>query len=204
MVDALHLTPEECGYTASLINVTGRSASSPDRAQGDTVEEPLQRILDAAAALPIHVQNERTDIVAANRLGRALYAFHFEDHRRPPNAVGFLFLDPRARSFFIDWEHAATQGVAYLRASSARDPGDARLGALIRELSEQSAEFAQMWATHTVQFDLVGTRRIHHPHVGRLDLDYQGLLVVGQRRLRLIAYSAPPGSLTAERLAQLG
>lgn len=199
---ALRLTPQECAYVASLISVSGRSAPAGGEGPDDVVGEPLQRILDAASELPIHVLNERCDIVATNTTGRALYPFHFEGSDRP-NAVRFLFLDPRARSFFVDWELWATQGVAYLRASSARDPGDVQLRNVVRELSEQSHEFESAWASHDVQFDLVGTRRIDHPDVGRLDLDFQGLLVVGQRRLRLTAYSARPGSATARRLARL-
>ncbi len=199
---ALGLTAEETAYVASLITVTGRSIPHPDDRPDDAVSEPLQRLLDATE-LPVHVQNDRCDIVATNRAGRALYPFHFEDPRRPANAVRFLFLDPRARSFFIDWDQWAIQGVAYLRASRARDPRDERLRALVGELSGSSPEFARTWATHDMRFALVGRRRIDHPHIGLLDLDFENLAVVGQRRLRLTAYSAPPGSPTSERLARL-
>lgn len=203
LAEALQLSAEEKEYVASLISVTGRSQPDRDDAPDDRVDEPLMRLLDAAAALPIHVQNERTDIVAANALGRALYPYHFEDRQGPPNAVRFLFLDPRARAFFVDWERWALQGVAFLRASTARNPHDARLSALVDGLVARSAEFGRLWTTHDVQFHLVGTRRIDHPRVGRLDLDFQGLTVAGRQWLRLVAYSAPAGTPTAERLARL-
>jgi hypothetical protein len=53
----------------------------------------VQRILDALTA-PALVSNARMDYLAANRLGRALYAPLF-DSPVGTNAARFLLLDPR-------------------------------------------------------------------------------------------------------------
>ncbi|MCA0294839.1 MAG: hypothetical protein LCH96_05895 [Actinobacteria bacterium] len=160
----------------------------------------LQRVLDALA-FPAHVQNERCDLVAANDLGRALYPFHFETP--VPNTVRFLFLDPRARTFYLDWEPWADQGVYYLRSASARHPGDRRLRRLIEELGAASPDFLEAWQTHEIEHAPLGTRRLDHPVVGRLDLDFQNLQVSGQPGLRVIVYTAEPGSPTAAGLDAL-
>lgn len=203
LVTALALAPDERAYVTTLIPVTGEGIPKAQASRGpDAVGSILQRVLDGLVSIPAHVQNERCDIIGTNALGRALYPFHFEGHC--PNSVRFLFLDPRARTFFVDWEPWAAQGVHYLRSASARDPGDARLQAMIDDLCAESAEFKLARESHAVQSSPVGTRRLLHPEVGQLDLDFQNLQVTGQPGLRVIAYTADPGSPTAARLARLG
>lgn len=53
---------------------------------------------------PATLSNMRGDYLAANELGRALYAPLFESREQPPNSARFTFLDPAAQEFFVDWE----------------------------------------------------------------------------------------------------
>lgn len=200
LVDALQLSPQEADYIASTITVPGWV---PLGMADEAVPEQVLRLLEGVATQPIHVLNERCDIVAANSLGRLLYPFHYQAEAGP-NSIRFLFTDPRARSFFPDWEQWAHQGVAYLRGAAARHPRDRLLAEFISELLQASQEFSDSWHSHDVHYDPVGTRRVNHPIVGLLDLDFQALLVVGHPLLRITAYSAPPGSPTQQRLADLG
>ena len=57
----------------------------------------------------------RCDYLAANQLGRALYAPLFESREQPPNSARFTFLDPAAQEFFRDWEKAGKHLVAATR-----------------------------------------------------------------------------------------
>lgn len=52
-------------------------------------------MLDAITRAPALVRNGRLDYLAANQLGRALYAPLFESPAGPPNSARFVFLDPR-------------------------------------------------------------------------------------------------------------
>ncbi|WP_051795104.1 hypothetical protein [Kibdelosporangium aridum] len=62
------------------------------------------------------VRNGRKDVVASNPLAWALHAPVFESEttgkRGRPNIARYIFLDPRARQFFVGWEATA----ALLRA----------------------------------------------------------------------------------------
>ena len=84
----------------------------------------MQRILDAMTTAPAYLRNGRMDILAANRLGRALYSPLFDDPARPPNHARFIFLNPAATEFFADWERAGQDTVALLRAEAGRNPYD--------------------------------------------------------------------------------
>lgn len=198
LAGALRLTPQETDYIASIITVPGWGA----RAVTDLVPPTLQRLLDGMPHLPAHVLNERCDLVAWNSTGRALYPYHF-DGDQEPNAVRFLFTDPRARTFFRNWERWSQQGVAFLRSALARHPQDRDLAAFVAELRNTSDEFADGWTRLDAHYDPVGTRTVEHPDVGRLTLDFQELRVAGHPGLRITAYTAPAGSATAARLEQL-
>lgn len=61
-------------------------------------------MLNAMTAAPAFVRNRRLDILAANRLGQALYSELYVDPARPANTARFIFLDAqRAADFTRSW-----------------------------------------------------------------------------------------------------
>lgn len=115
----------------------------------------------------------------------------------------FLFLDPRARDFFVDWRQWADEAVQYLRASRARYPQDAGVNELVCELHAACEEFRTAWEAHEVTYRATGRRRLRHPEVGELELEFLNLDIEERQDVRLTVYSALPGSPSAERLAKL-
>jgi hypothetical protein len=141
------------------------------------------------------LHNGRWDVHAANRPGRALYAAAFADPRRPANLARYLFLDPEARLFYVDWERQAEGAVALLRAEVGRHPYDDELSDLIGELLDGSDFFRRWWAVHDVR-RLGGAlrARIHHPRVGDLTLTYEALAISAIPGLTIGIWTAAPGS----------
>ena len=159
----------------------------------------MQRILDSIDA-PATVSNMRCDYLAANQLGRALYAPLFESREQPPNSARFTFLDPAAQEFFLDWEKAAKDLVAALRSMAGRNPYDRALSDLVGELSTRSEAFRIWWAAHNVRYHQTGTKRLHHPVVGDLELSYEVMELAADTGLRLAIFTAEPGSRSEEAL----
>ena len=162
----------------------------------------VQRILDAMTTAPAFVRNGRLDILAANRLGYALYS-HVSPGQ-PANTARFVFLDPRSDEFYLDWDHVANELVAILRSEAGRDPHDRGLTDLVGELSTQSEAFRTKWAAHNVRFHDTGTKRLHHPVVGDLELSYESMELSADAGLTMFAYTAEPGSKSEEALNLLG
>jgi MmyB-like transcription regulator ligand binding domain len=75
-------------------------------------------MLDAMSGAPAFVRNARLDKLAANALGRALYAPMFESPAQPTNTARFAFLDPRSTEFYADWDDVANQVVSILRSEA--------------------------------------------------------------------------------------
>jgi MmyB-like transcription regulator ligand binding domain len=127
----------------------------------------------------------------------------FEGQERP-NAARFVFLDPRARDFYLDWDRVARDVVATLRSAAGRNPYDRDLSDLVGELSTRSEEFRQHWAKHDVRFHISGVKQFRHSQVGDLELNYERLEVVFDTGLTIFTYTADPGTRSAEALALLG
>jgi hypothetical protein len=167
------------------------------------VRPSVQRILDAITGTPAYVRNGRRDVLAANQLGYALYSEMYLDPVRPVNVARFVFLSPRARTFFLNWESAANDTVAILRSEAGRNPFDRGLMGLVGELSLRSEEFGTRWASHNVRFHRTGFKDIHHPVVGDLHLSFEAMDLPADPGLSLVVYSAEPGSASEDGLKLL-
>ncbi|MBB5916388.1 transcriptional regulator with XRE-family HTH domain [Nocardia transvalensis] len=168
------------------------------------VRSTLQRVLDAISDAPALIGNGRYDVLAMNHLARALYSPVLADPRRPANTARFVYLAPEAaRDFFVDYDRIAGDVAAKLRMEAGRNPHDEELIALVGELSTRSALFRQRWASRDVRLHRSGRKRMHHPVVGRLDLDVESLDLPAEPGLYLTVYTAPAGTPTADNLALL-
>jgi transcriptional regulator with XRE-family HTH domain len=193
---------------AHLFHLARAAHPTPARARRRQVKHrvrpDVQWTLDAITGAAAFVGNNRLDLVAANQLGRALFSELYAAPARPVNNARFVFLDPRAETFYRDWDRAASESVAILRWAAGRDPHDRELSDLVGELATQSETFRTRWAAHNVRFHNTGVKQFHHPIVGELDLTYNRLDLAADPGLTIFAYTAEPGSRSQEALKLLG
>lgn len=173
---------------------------APAPASG-AVRPGVQLLLDRMADCPAMVLDHRMDVLAWNALGDALHGFTADPLRR--NMPRLVFLDPQAPELFPEWPAVAAETVRYLRLGAGRRPSDEALAALVCELSLRSEAFRRLWADHLVREKTHGVKRINHPVAGELRLSYETLALPGEPDHTLVAYTAAPGSPTADRLALL-
>lgn len=194
---ALRLTDVERDYLFSLARPTSaRGRQVPVR----TVRPSLRRMLDSLTT-PAVIYDVTQEIVAANILGRALFAPLFETGR--PNLARFAFLDSRAPDFYLDWPMACSLTAATLRYEVGKDPLNEELTALIGELSTRSPQFRRDWADNDVHEHRTGTKGYRHLAVGELTLQFDNLEAPGEPGLQILTYTAEPGSPSEEKLALL-
>jgi transcriptional regulator with XRE-family HTH domain len=205
LVRALRLDDAERSHLFDLARAAQPTiAPRRRRPAKQPIRPSVQHILDAITGAAAFLRNGRLDMLAANTLGQALYAPMFQSPLRPPNSARFIFLDDHAREFYVDWEKAANDVVAVLRAEAGRDPYDRCLSDLVGELSTQSDEFRTRWAQHNVRQHITGIKHFHHPVVGDLSLTYDRLDLVADPGLTIFTYTAEPGSRHEDTLRLLG
>lgn len=199
---ALQLDEIEKTHLFDLVRAA-KQRSPKARRTPEEVRPSVQRLLDAITDAAAFVRNERQDILAANRLGHALYSDVFANPQRPPNLARFVFLDPQSRRFYRDWDGIANAAVGNLRAQAGRDPYDRELTDLVGELSMQSEHFRVRWAAHDVRQYRTGTQPFHHPLVGDLTLSYEALQLTADIGQILIVYTAEPDTPSQQALTRL-
>ncbi len=201
---ALQLDEAERSHLLALARTANDTATSRKRRPtAQRVRPGMQRLLDAMHDAPAVVRNARLDVIATNKLGRALLAPAFAHPTAPTNLARFTFLDEQATRFFLDWEDVANATVSLLRIEAGRDPGDRNLSDLVGELATRSDQFRVRWAGHNVRLHDHGNKRFRHPIVGDLTLSFEELPLPADPGLTVTAYTAEPGSRSHDALALL-
>jgi transcriptional regulator with XRE-family HTH domain len=200
---ALQLDEAERDHLVDLARASDRPPARRRQSRTAGVTASVQQVIDAITEAPAWVRNARHDLLAANRLARALYAPVLADPRRPANTARFTYLDPASHQFFTDWERAADDIAAMLRSEAGRNPHDKQLVELIGELSTRSEDFRTRWAAHNVRFHRTGYKKLHHPVVGDLELSFEAMELPSAPGLTMLVYTAAAGSPSADGLKLL-
>ncbi|MHC5560653.1 helix-turn-helix transcriptional regulator [Kocuria sp. U4B] len=201
---ALHLDESERAHLFDLARAAGPGRRARRRVEPVLPVRPsIQRLLEGWTGIPALVRTGRMDVVAVNPLGRALFSEAFTIPARSVNLARFCFLDPRAGSFYADWEAFADDIVALLRTEAGRNPYDKGLTDLVEELAIRSEAFRTRWGAHQVSLHRTGTTGFHHPVVGNLQLVFDTLELPADPGLTLKTYSAEPGTASEDALKLL-
>jgi transcriptional regulator with XRE-family HTH domain len=168
------------------------------------VPQTIRNLLAGLDDYPAYVVNAAYDMVAWNAVADRLMGWLSQLAPDQRNILRTNFSGPHAAAALADPHYAGflRQCVADVRASLARDPGDAVLRALVDELLRSSPEFGELWADHEVGVRTVQTKRVVHKEHGPLEFDCQVLEVPGSC-YRLIFYVPQPDSRTAEVFAMM-
>lgn len=184
-----------------------RAVATPRRGAAETgvqrVRPSLHQLLDSFTGHPAFIRGRRTEVLAMNPLAAFLLTDFPAKPARERSLIRWAFLDPQARERYVDWEKIASSMVGTLRLDAGRHPDDRLLAQLVGELSVHSEAFRTWWADHRVVERRDGTKRLHHPLVGRLDISYEALEVTGEPDQTLFIYTTTPGTESEAKLRTL-
>ncbi|WP_157226495.1 helix-turn-helix domain-containing protein [Gordonia soli] len=187
-------------YVFALISA---DAAPPRQRRAQRVPAHLQRVLDDLHLVPAVILGRRMDILAWNRLAAVVITDFDALPSRRRNWVHLTFTSSAVRALYPDWPTVARQCVAQLHLEAGRNPHDRQLTELVGELSVLDPDFRRWWSDHHVALRTRGTKRLLHPAVGELILDWDTVIWSGDPELQLISWTAESGTPTYDRLNQL-
>jgi transcriptional regulator with XRE-family HTH domain len=185
LAKALRLTGDEHAYVFDLT----RQWTSVRRQAGPE-SGSLAQLVQAMSPLPAMLVNHRFDICAWNPELAALmldFAGVSADKR---NTMWLCTLEPAFADYYPDREQVIREGIADLRAAWAAHADDTELADLVGRLTAESEEFATWWERRDVKIKGNGRKRILHPEIGPLTLEYDVLTPLGDAGQRLVVYRA--------------
>ncbi len=159
----------------------------------------LQRVLDALKVSPAIIKTATWDVVAWNHAAAALLTDYAKLPREQRNILRLIFADSRVRAAQEDWQSVARFVVGAFRADAARAGASAEITQLVEELSRTSPEFEALWRTNDVVAHGEGLKRLHHPELGLLELEFSAFAVDGRPELGMIVYN-PATQDVADRI----
>jgi transcriptional regulator with XRE-family HTH domain len=186
----------------------GRERTRRHRLPAEQVTSAMRQLMAAFGNSPAILLGRRSDVLAWNLTGHALFAGHLdpEGPDRPatrPNTARLVFLDAHTRELYgADWPRKARDVVGKLRLAVGEYPDDARLASLVGELSTRSPQFAALWAEHRVRAWDLAEYRMQHPLVGTMSVLQHSMPVprTSGIRLAVVTAAADSPSQTALRL----
>ena len=154
----------------------------------------LQRLLDALEVSPALIKTATWEVVAWNRAAAAVLTDYGTLPLGQRNILRLIFCDPRVRAAQYDWESIARFVVGAFRADAARAGAVSEVGELVDELCGRSPEFAALWRDNNVHGHGEGVKRLRHPILGPIELEYSAFAVDGRPDLGMIVYNPATGA----------
>ncbi|TGP87531.1 MULTISPECIES: helix-turn-helix transcriptional regulator [unclassified Mesorhizobium] len=170
--------------------------------RADGVSPRLQRLIDTLEASPALIKTATWDVVAWNSAAQVVMTDYSTLPHGQRNILRFMFLSPAIRAKQHDWENLARFVVGAFRADAARAGAVSEVAQLVDELCGASPEFATLWRENDVLAHGDGTKRLKHPELGDIELEYSAFAVDGRPDLSLTVYN-PVDSKVADRIRDL-
>jgi transcriptional regulator with XRE-family HTH domain len=197
---ALRLTDAEREH---LFQLAGQRVPGEGRIR-DTLPRSVARLVEQLSASPAAVCDAGWNPIAWNPMWSAVIGDPLERPERERNIAWrhFTGLPTRVVRTSVQQREFEDAVVADLRTSFGRYPDDQRLAQLITDLRETSARFRGLWQARRVGLYEQERKTIDHPRVGVLQVDCD-ILTTHRNDLRVVVYTAAPGSRSAKALEEL-
>jgi transcriptional regulator with XRE-family HTH domain len=175
-------------------------AAPPDECT--TLFPTARRILESLEPNPAILLNARWDVLAYNRVYASFFPSLDDVAREDRNCIWLAFTDPQWREVIVDWEEATARMVGEYRAAMAEHLDDPSWRSLVERLLAASPDFAARWERHDVRRMESSRKRVRHPELGVLLLDYTNLWLDPSLGARVVTFT-PADDDTAARLRRL-
>jgi transcriptional regulator with XRE-family HTH domain len=179
---ALKLQPHEFEHLIQLAQPAPPAQFTPER-----VPAPLKRML-RGYRWAAYVIGRRWDLLAWNDRARELFIDFEKSPERERNILRYMFLDPRAKRLFVDWEVHARRMVAQFRSNVARYAEEPRFAELVSALRRGSPAFNTWWTDHHIELRGPGTVVVRHPKTGELRAEFATFQADDMPGARLVMY----------------
>ena len=180
---ALRLNAAETEHMKSL-----SLRAQPLRFERETVPDTVRVVL-AQLNVPAYVTGRRWDILAWNEQAVELLTDFSKYEEEERNILHYMLTDAEVRALFADWEQEARRMISQFRAMYDAFSDDPAFARLVRTLTERSPEFRVWWQAHEVRPPSAGEKRLRHPRLGNIAVEYVTFQASQDPALKLVLYT---------------
>lgn len=169
LAEAFQLDSNEQKHLFSLAQLQVPLENATDK---NFISPMLQNFLDTQGCSPAYITNVKWDIVAWNKAACAVFGDYEVMSARDRNVLWRAFTSSEMKNLLEDWDGHAKKRIAQFRASYAQLYNDPWWNKIVNELMEISDVFKIWWKQYDVLNVPEGTKIVHHPVVGDLQLGH--------------------------------
>jgi transcriptional regulator with XRE-family HTH domain len=160
----------------------------PEKAQHATGPDVRELVQEAVKVIqtPAYVLDYAWNAIAWNKHASRLFSGWLGPGQIEPNLLHYMFLNPAAREFIVDWPVRAQRLVAEFRGDCRGLLDNVTIANQIASLRKASREFDSFWGTQNVLEREGGERAFVHPKHGRLVLRQLTLRIAHSPDMKLI------------------
>ncbi|WP_327670289.1 MULTISPECIES: helix-turn-helix transcriptional regulator [unclassified Streptomyces] len=187
---------------AHLFGLAGAIDPTP-AASCTTLTPELLDLMDRLEPVPACVQNSRYDILAYNRTYGMLLCDLDEIPPEDRNWMLLAFTHEGWRSAITNLDDVLRTMAAKFRSGMAEHLGEPAWKLVLKRLTDESAEFRELWERHEVVQSLPSkVKHFHNPYVGPLSVVHTDLWLGRDCGARMVTYT-PADAVSGERLEAL-
>ncbi|WP_131113876.1 helix-turn-helix transcriptional regulator [Lichenihabitans psoromatis] len=169
---------------------------------GEGVTPRLQRVIDAFEVSPALIKSATWDVVAWNHAAAVVLTDYGKLPPSERNILRIMFSNSKVRAAQPDWNSMARFVVAAFRADAARAGAVSEVADLVQDLCRLSPEFKVFWQDNEVRSHGDGVKRLQHPTLGAIEMDYSTFAVDARPDLSMIVYN-PVSVADGDRIRSL-
>lgn len=169
----------------------------------ETVSPILQNVLDSLLFSPSLIIDQRWNVIAWNKAACCIFGDFQKMNNRERNIVWSMFLNPKNRNMFVDWDERAKDLIGKFRSTCAQYIEDSWFIQFIEELKQESVEFSQWWLLHDIQSNSEVNKQLIHPTAGILDFEVSKFEVADNSGLILTIHTPLSGTDTTIKMKKL-
>ncbi|MDO7836271.1 helix-turn-helix transcriptional regulator [Sphingobium sp. HBC34] len=181
LANALSLSAAERAYLFELSR--HRDPAEPVGARQENLPAEVAAMIDGISH-PAYVSDRLFRACHWNEAAAALLGPWLSEG--DASLLRYMFLDPSARSFVVDWEERAQRLLAEFRADMAHSLDDEEIARLVSELTAKSTDFARLWTNHRVLSREGGIRRFNHLSRGEVQAEQMTFMPMRHPDYRLV------------------
>lgn len=170
----------------------------PRYRQQEGITPRLQQVLDSMPFSPAIIRTATWDVVAWNKAAAVILTDYAKLPKERRNILRMMFSDERMRAVQDEWRSVARYVVGAFRADAARAGAGVDIAQLVEELSADSPEFKAMWDDNEITSTREGIKRLHHPVLGTIELEFSTFTVEGRSDLNMMVYGPANAEVTEQ------
>jgi len=194
------LTQDEITH---LFCLAGNTKTSDSFSETGVLSPAVKNLMSNFNQVPTYMIDNCWNLVTWNKLSEKVFCEFSKLEKHERNILYLMFMYKPYMDLFDDWEYHARGIVSRFRVDFVKQTQNIHMQSFVEYLCNSSSKFHDWWKLHDVHGMDDVLKKITHPVVGKMSLEFVSFNASANPNLRLIFHSPAEGTDTKAKLTKL-